>query len=249
MSTSIVILGKGKSVLKSTKNYIDSFDKVAFINMLKISDYENYISTRCDYWFFGTYNYLGYAARNKNISWDNMENFDDYDYYIKNTLGIKKIFNIGNHARNTIDKYLDKNIVYDISFRRDMMLPDMPKHKQPYQWFPPSGIIAFDYFLLNKKQYNLNKISLVGFDFYKTSMKNEKNICNHYYFLDDYDKNVDNKKPDIAGIIYDNTEVNPHTPDNQIKHFIQRVKENPDIQFEIITDYKELPDLPNLRII
>ena len=56
---SIVIIGKGTSVLNSTKEFIDKHDKVCIINEVIYSPkYAPYISNRVDYQFINsTVNY------------------------------------------------------------------------------------------------------------------------------------------------------------------------------------------------
>lgn len=51
MSKSIIIIGKGPSVLKSTKEFVDSFDEVAICNRPLYEGYEEYISDHADYDF------------------------------------------------------------------------------------------------------------------------------------------------------------------------------------------------------
>jgi len=51
MSKSIAIIGKGPSVLKSTKEFIDSFDEVAGCGRPVFKGYEKYIGNRLHYHF------------------------------------------------------------------------------------------------------------------------------------------------------------------------------------------------------
>ena len=46
MSKSVVIIGKGPSVLDSTREFIESFDEVAICNFPPIEGYEQYIGQR-----------------------------------------------------------------------------------------------------------------------------------------------------------------------------------------------------------
>ena len=43
MKKSVAIIGKGPSVLKSTKEFVDTFDEVAICNFPQMEGYENYI--------------------------------------------------------------------------------------------------------------------------------------------------------------------------------------------------------------
>jgi len=51
VSKSVAILGKGPSVLRSTKEFIDSFDEVAGCGMPLFKGYEQYIGNRLHYHF------------------------------------------------------------------------------------------------------------------------------------------------------------------------------------------------------
>ena len=236
--SSIVIFGKGKSVLRCTKEYADSFDDVVFLNLTRVSGFEKYISSRCDFLIVATNGKLGYMVRDKTISWDSNDNWADRAYYIENKLGIKKILNSSVHAQNPISKYLDKNIEYDITFRKRMLQQNLWESEQVPEknWFPPVGIIALEYFIACKYK----KISLVGFDFYEaaTGLDN-KDIYNHYYFLDKDSKDaslINKTGEDPNKVQYDNSEFNPHNPKKQIDYIITQVKQNPDIEFEIYTN-------------
>tara|TARA_B100000287_G_C20621716_1_gene776186 strand:+ start:64 stop:654 length:591 start_codon:yes stop_codon:yes gene_type:complete len=51
MSKSIAIIGKGPSVLRCTRNFVDSFDEVALCGRPVFQGYEKYIGSRGDYDF------------------------------------------------------------------------------------------------------------------------------------------------------------------------------------------------------
>jgi hypothetical protein len=252
--SSIAIIGKGHSAKRCTKEYVDSFDKVAFINVTWVSGFEKYISDRCHYLFTSTYHNLGYVARNKTISWASNDNWADREYYIENKLGIEKVFNLGVHPEDNISKYLDKNISVDLIFRRRTMdqnlweSPQIPKKN----WFPPGGILALDYFIANR---SFKKISLVGFDFYEVAAGlDEKDIYNHYYFLDKDNKDesmINEGEKDPNNIKYNNSEFNSHESKKQIDYIITQVKQNPDIEFEIYTNCSKLKEqkFNNLKVL
>ena len=51
MKKSVAIIGKGPSVLKSTKEFVDTFDEVAICNFPPMEGYEKYIGNRATYHF------------------------------------------------------------------------------------------------------------------------------------------------------------------------------------------------------
>ena len=75
MPKSVVIIGKGPSVLKSIKEFVDSFDEVAICNFPPMEGYEQYIGNRATYHFF------------------NAHDPNPYKKKILNGLGLKYIFN------------------------------------------------------------------------------------------------------------------------------------------------------------
>ena len=251
--SSIVILGKGKSLLRCTKQYVDSFDKVSFVNLLRVSGFEKHISDRCDYLFLQTNGKLGYMARDKRISWESADTWDDRRYYINNELGIKRIFNLSTHAEDTISKFLDKDIEYDLSFRRRTLKENSWEDASVPEknWYPPAGLVALEYFL--NKGYD--KISLVCLDFYQVADElDAQDIYNHYYFLDRNDKNesaINQTGEDPNNIQYNNSEFEPHDPKKQIDYVITQVKQNPDIEFEIYTNCLKIKkqNLKNLKVL
>jgi len=205
---SIIIFGKGKSLLRCTKKITDSFDKVAIINYPKFV--EKHMSNRADYHFTLVYG--------KEIcDWDDKQMYRDY---AQNKLGIEKIFNIGNQIKDHYKRYYHEDI-YKVSIPIDYKFRQ--NYGKYFDWFPPSGILAFDYLLKTKKY---KKICLVGFDFFSFN----KECTNDNYY---------NNK--MKGIM-------THFPKKQVKYLIKKIKENKNINFILYTNYKEFPKLPNLEI-
>ena len=51
MNKTVAIIGKGPSVLKCNKKFVDSFDEVAICNWPPFRGYEQYIGNRATYHF------------------------------------------------------------------------------------------------------------------------------------------------------------------------------------------------------
>ena len=138
MSKSIVLLGRGSSVGKSTKEFIDSHDEVCIINYIIYRGYEELVSNHADY-MFGNRTSLRYNT----------------DEIVR--LGLKEMVFTGKNDQrfDRIDPNL--KVTYPNPNIRDVFLNE-------YGFDPSSGIQALYYFL-EKNDYN--KISLVGFDFYE----------------------------------------------------------------------------------
>ena len=92
---SIVIVGKGTSVLNSTREFIDQHDKICIVNEVIYSPkYTSYISNRADYQFI-----------NSTANYYKKETFD--------TLGITKIF-----SKNYFLLSIMIGIILNVSLRR-----------------------------------------------------------------------------------------------------------------------------------
>ena len=144
MKKSIVIIGKGPSVLRCTKKFIDSFDEVAICNHPVYNGYEHLISNHADYDFI------------------NIGDPNPYPRKRVQNLGIKFIINTGgryipNPPESILPNY---TIIYHPFYRKECI----DYFKKNYNLDPSTGIMAFHFFS-NKPEYN--KISLVGFDLFQ----------------------------------------------------------------------------------
>lgn len=207
--SSIILFGKGKSLLRCKKNYVNSFEKIAIINYPKFIE-EN-MGDKADFHFTLVYG-------DKICDWGDKKMYKDY---AENGLKIKKIYNIGNQIKDHYERKYHEDIYkvkipIDYKFRQNQ--------RKYFDWFPPSGILAFDYLLRSKKY---KKICLVGFDFYNFETK----CSNNSY----YNGKMTGGLP-------------THTPKKQVEHLIKRIKENPNISFILYTNYDEFPKLKNLEI-
>ena len=138
MSKSIVIIGRGHSVTKSTKQFIDLHDEVCIINQLFYNNYKHLISDHADY-IFGNRTSFRYSQE------------------MVDMLGLKEMIFTGKSDQK-FDRVNNKlKINYPNPNLRDIMM-------EKYGFDPSSGIQALYYFLDIGKY---NQISIVGFDFYE----------------------------------------------------------------------------------
>jgi hypothetical protein len=141
MNKSIIIIGKGYSVTKCTKEFVDSHDEVAIINSPVYGEYEHLISNHADYLFTNKTGMLYNHDQIKKLGLKEM---------IFTGRGNQKFQRPSNHVKmvypnpNIFDHF-DNNIGF----------------------WPNSGLQAV-YYLVNSGKYN--KISLVGFDFYQLGL-------------------------------------------------------------------------------
>ena len=131
MKKSVVIIGKGPSVLKSKKEFIDSFDEVAICNFPPMDGYEKYIGTRATHHFL---------------------NMHDPNPYKKETLcglGLKYAFNTNSLPHDGFLNCFPKNTVSYFSNYGEITIP---KFENEYGFDPSCGMMAFEYFI-TKSQF------------------------------------------------------------------------------------------------
>jgi len=147
MSRSVVVIGKGPSVLKSTVEFIETFDDVAICNFPPIEKYEKYIGTRADYHFF------------------NAHDPNPYRRDILNNLGLKVIYNTHHVPHNGFkSSFPEHSFSYSPNFGQlTVKLID-----EQYGFHPSTGTQAFYHFAMSE---NYHTIGLVGFDFFKVGEK------------------------------------------------------------------------------
>ena len=144
---SVVIIGKGYSVLKSTKEFVDSFDDVAICNFPPMIGYEQYIGTRATYHFL------------------NAHDPNPYDRDTINSLGLVAMYNTSWKATEGHPAIFPDHCVYYDSHYGERVLSTF---KEEYGFHPSTGIFAFDFFVKNPEY---DTIGLVGFDNFKVNEK------------------------------------------------------------------------------
>jgi len=142
---SIVLFGKGVSVLKCTPNIIKGYDDIAICNFPVLDD------------FFST------LISNRKIKYHfaNCTTFDKrYDDKVNNQLQIEYIINTNYDKCNKYKYYIkNKNLIKkSIRTRYESIF------KNTYNLNPSTGILALQYLI---DTYEYNKILLVGFDNFK----------------------------------------------------------------------------------
>ena len=215
----IVIIGKGPSIKRCKRNWIDKYDKVAICGRPIFDGYEHLIGNRADYDF---------------------SNCCDLRYYGKKRmkkLGIKKVINTNRPiSRNNIrgDK-LPNDIEYDPNGRKKV--EDIFKK---YDLDPATGTIALENIIAEKKY---KKIGLIGFDlmkvgedvYYFPKKKVQKSLQRLY---DNKIYSNDGKRIMKTG----------HNLDKTFKYICRIIKNNPQIQFEILSNRK-FPKFKNLTLL
>jgi len=223
MKKSIILFGKGPSVLKCTKQIVNQHDEIAICNYPVLTN------------FF--YNLI--QNRTINYHFANCGTIDErYTNEVNKNLNIQKIFNT-NTGENNYKKYLKNKALFQNDDLYNDIYINYFKHK--YNTKPSSGIMMFKY-LLDTKKYN--KITLVGFDGFKLGEKT------YYYDMKYINKNLQYL---IETGVYNNKgEIlikNEH-PLIETRTFIEDcINENDNINFTLITNMKFNKQYTNLIII
>mgnify|MGYP003136531471 CR=1 FL=1 len=152
---SVVIVGKGTSVLKSTEKYMSQFDEIAFCNFPPITGYEKYIGSKCD-WMFAN-------------MWD--PNLYEDDVFKK--LNLKHLVNTHPNPKDDCISLTQK---YGGTYVSDYGQKNIPLFKNNFGFDPSTGIQAYYYFV---QQEEYDTIGLVGFDNFKVGEKA------YYYSVDE----------------------------------------------------------------
>jgi hypothetical protein len=211
MSKSIIILGKGPSILRCNKEFVDKFDDIAICNYPPLNNFfTNLIKGREIKYHFA-----------------NCRSFDKrYTNDVNNNLNITGVYNT--HYSNNNKPYFD--FLQNTSLFKENIRESGEKYIKQlnYNFDPNTGLLAFIY-ILNLNLYN--KIVLVGFDNF------EKNKQMYYYEPKEYNdmiKHLIGSKISNSGIcMYDGTE---HSPDKSKLFFEYIFKNNENIKFELITN-------------
>ena len=131
MSKSVIIIGKGPSVLRSTKKLVDSFDEVAGCGRPVFKDYEQYVGNRLHYHF-----------ANKTGT--------PYTKEEAESLGIKRLICTAKNSRRR-KSFIERNKGHDVVDPSTGVLAfDFFVEKEEYTKI---GLIGFDLFQTKKRMY------------------------------------------------------------------------------------------------
>lgn len=214
MKKSIIIFAKGPSVLKCTRELVETHEDIAICNYPVLND------------FF--YNLI--KERKINYHFANCGTFDKrYTDDINKKLKIQKIYNT-NTGINHYKSFLKNNDI----FSEESLYEEIGTNyfQKKFNFKPSTGIMMIKY-ILDLNIYN--KMTLVGFDnyqigeqvyYYKKNYYNDKLL----YLLgkDKWNKN---------GIVIGKNE---HSPEKSREYLKNLRKNYPDIEFKFVTNDKEL---------
>ena len=218
---SIAIIGKGPSINRCNRKYIDKYQDVAICGRPIFNKYEKLIGERAHYDFC------------------NCGDPRIYSEPLIRKLGIKKVINTNKYIPRNRIKHTSKVCPNWIEYDPNGRLKTINSFKK-YKLDPSSGTIAIEYLLQTKKY---NKIGIFGFDlmevgedvyyFGKTEVQSS---LQRLYKLKIYSNN--NKILKKCG----------HDKDKTFKYMCDIIQNNPQIKFEILSNRK-FPKFNNLTIV
>jgi len=214
MNKSIIIFGKGPSVLKCKKEIVDEYDDIAIINYPVLNQF--FLS----------------LIKNRTINYHfaNCGTFDNrYHDKTNETLNIQGVYNT--NTINSVSPYKDflknKSIIKE-SIRENLI----PYFKNYFDLDPNSGTLALHY-ILKKNIYN--KILLVGFDNYEISKQT------YYYKPSEYNDSI--KYLLENNIITNKGEFNinsGHNPEKTLRYIKYIIQQKSNVEFNVITNNDKL---------
>ena len=219
MSKSIIIFGKGPSVSRCTRELVDQYDDIIICNYPVLNDFfNNLIKGREILYHFA-----------------NCSTFDKrYTNEVNNNLKIKNIINT-NKPPNLYANFLRNTILIRGSIRESMV-----NKFKPFDLDPNTGTMTIQY-VLDSKQYN--KIALIGFDNFKMGEQT------YYFKPNDYNDKMKIYTRD--GTITSDGRFNiisGHDPDKTKLYYKYVFKNNPHINFELITNMTFEENYSNVKI-
>ena len=220
MNNSIIIFGKGPSVLKCKREFVDQFDNIAICNYPVLTNH-----------FFS-------LIKDRKIKYHfaNCGTIDErYDNIVNKLLKIDGVYNT-NRPPNRYQEYLKDNSI----FKENIQNKSIQYFKENYNLDPNTGTMALKY-ILDTKKYN--KIALVGFDNFK------KGEQTYYYKPQYYNKKLKIYLGTNYTIDGKFNIISLHDPNKTKLYYEDVFKKNQHIEFKVITNMTFDLQLDNLTII
>ena len=228
--TSIVLIGKGPSLLRCNKEFLDKYDDIAIVGYPPpTQDFLNLITGKKIKYHFCN-------CGDPYLIKQNTEAL--YNDTINTQLGIEEIWDYGG-GTNNYQKYISNKTL----IKENLKNKYLHEFKEVYsfdKWGPSGGIYALHHIL---KQNKYNKIGLIGFDNFEQGKK-------RYYFETNF------YQPSLQYLIKPNGLI---TPDNITNHkalhsqektteYLEKMFQYYDIKFELYTTIKFENKYNNVKI-
>lgn len=226
-----IIIGKGPSLLKTKKDYIESFDDIIICNRPVYKGYEHILPLRATYQF-----------RNNSTT--------AFSKQFVEELGLKSVYSTALLSERLVDEgHYDIPVIYGQDYLSNLteISPSeglQIQYGNNYKINPSTGIIAFSW-AVNSEYYD--KISLIGFDMMQVGEE-----C-YYFSPEEYQQNIKY----LLGTDYtpDGKRKNEsrHNPNKLIQYIIFEIKNHPFIEFEFVTNnlilQQKIKTLNNVKVL
>jgi hypothetical protein len=227
MSGSAIIIGKGPSILRTTSEYVSSFDDIIIVNRPVWDGYEKHIPRKADIQY-----------RNKST--------EDFSKEEMAELGLRKVVSIA-QVGEQFSEGAHYGII-EVEYPPFQAGPDnhIILNYKDISFSPSGGVLAFHH-IVESGEYD--KISVVGLDLMMLRKR-------AYYFepeemQDNAKYLLYNGTYSREGFV--RTEKALHSEENAIVYMTGVIEEKADIRFDITSDNEKLigliEDLPNTTIL
>jgi len=187
--TSIVLIGKGPSLLRCNREFIDKYDDIAIIGYPPpTSDLLKLIQNKKIKYHFCN-------CGDPHLTNNNTKAL--YNDIMNEQFGIEEIWDYGSGINN-YQKYLIEKSIFKKNLKKEYLKEFQEKYNFD-KWGPSGGIYALHHIL---KQNKYDKIGIIGFDNFEQGQQ-------RYYF------GIEHYQPSLRYLIRKN---GPITPDNITNH-------------------------------
>ena len=208
MSKSIIIFGKGPSLERCTKEFVDKYDDIAICNYPYVNElFNSFIKDKKIKYHFA-----------------NCGTFDErYTDQMNTLLKIEGIYNTNKKSAIKYKQFLNNKMIFKENIREAQV-----EYFKQFNLDPNTGTMALQY-ILDTNQYN--KIALVGFDNFKKGAQKYYYQPKHYNNFDLYliNQNVITKEG-----IYN--QICGHCPIQTKKYYEYVFSHYSNIQFNVFTN-------------
>lgn len=236
---SIIIFGKGPSVLNCTRDIVKEYDEIAICNFPVLNDFFCKLI----------------EGKKINHHFANCGTYDDrYTTLINKKLGITNIYNTNSPGTTNYLQYIavhtDKNSInFHNTLKEDAekYFKNLPSDSGMNKLDPSTGTMAL-WYLVNTKMYD--NVCLVGFDNFI------KGDSTYYYKPSEYNNKI---KYLINNALHENEYIitkdgtfnieSGHSPSLTMKFYNYIFKNNKNIKFKIISNNKNYCTLDNVILV
>lgn len=200
---SILIIGRGPSVLRCKKEFVDKFDDVAICNQVEFEGFEDKIGSTATHWF-----------RNWSCTWNYLKTNKINDLKIHTVINVSERMHDVKKGGKSFDDLFPDHIT--------CKFPNLaPYFKSEYGFDPATGIMAIEYCI----REGYKTIGIIGIDMYQIN-------DNKYYHGKKIQTEVHGHNPDVH-LKYINTVIKKHPEINFLIVSDATIKKQDNVKFDL----------------